>query len=320
MARLPPRPVPLAVRWACVRLAIVGTVLIGLGAGVGAQVPVPSTRDAAMAARTFVGPPIPLHLAKWRFGMVERPAPGAPRVFGGYTKGCMTGAVQLAVDGPQWQAMRLSRNRRWGHPEAIDFVEALAADAPALGLRGLLIGDISQPRGGPMPFGHSSHQLGLDVDIWFTEMPADRLTEDARETLPFTSMLNEAGDNIDPDRFTAPFAKVVRRAAQDRRVQRIFVHPIIKRSLCNWEDGDRRWLRKVRPWYGHYKHFHVRLGCPSGSRGCRGQRPPPAGDGCGAPLDYWFTPAPYQPKPGAKPRPPMTVADMPAVCRRLVLR
>jgi murein endopeptidase len=31
--------------------------------------------------------------------------------------------------------------------------------------RGLLIGDMSQPRDGPMLYGHSSHQIGLDVDI-----------------------------------------------------------------------------------------------------------------------------------------------------------
>ncbi|MEM8853744.1 MAG: penicillin-insensitive murein endopeptidase [Pseudomonadota bacterium] len=318
MARGAPIPVPSVMPLVRAMLVVLALLIAGATSDAVADAPVPSSRERALDARTFVGPPIPFHLAKWRFGRVEEPAPGPPQVFGSYAKGCMTGAVELAADGDHWQAMRLSRDRRWGHPDVIRFVEALAADAPALGLRGVLVGDISQPRGGPMPFGHSSHQVGLDVDIWFTEMPAERLSETARETLPFTSMLNAAGDNIDPDLFTVPFAKLVRRAAQDRRVQRMFVHPIIKRSLCNWEAGDRRWLRKVRPWYGHHKHFHVRLSCPEGSRGCRGQRPPPAGDGCGAPLDYWFTAAPYTPKPGAKPPQPMTMADLPPVCRRLV--
>ena len=84
--------------------------------------------------------------------------------------------MAIATDGPTWQAMRLSRNRRWGHPTMIKLIEKLSRDAVADGWPGLLIGDISQPRGGPMLTGHASHQIGLDADIWLTPMPDRRLT------------------------------------------------------------------------------------------------------------------------------------------------
>ena len=48
--------------------------------------------------------------------------------------------------------------------EAIEFIEDLSGFARRIGWQGLYIGDISQPRGGPMTSGHSSHQIGLDAD------------------------------------------------------------------------------------------------------------------------------------------------------------
>ncbi len=96
--------------------------------------------------------------------------------YGFYSKGCFSGGVAIPVDGPTWQAMRLSRNRRWGHPTMIALIEKLSRDAAAKdGWPGLLIGDISQPRGGPMLTGHASHQIGLDADIWLTPMPSRTL-------------------------------------------------------------------------------------------------------------------------------------------------
>ena len=40
----------------------------------------------------------------------------------------------------------------------------------------------------------------------------------------------------------------------------------------------------------------------------------PGGDGCGSELAAWFTPQMLHPKPG-KPRPPLTMAQLPAECR-----
>ena len=279
----------------------------------------------------------PRTLAAHAFAALTRPASGAPEAVGHYSRGCILGAEALEPDGPTWQAMRLSRGRRWGHPTTMAFVRELAAAAPSLGLDGLLIGDIGQPRGGPMPYGHTSHQTGLDVDVWFRPMPAGRLAEATREGLPFVSMIVGDGaeggpvatsdrsggaiEGVDPKRF-APFARLMRQAASDERVARIFVHPTIKRALCDWDEaeagGGRSWLRRIRPWYGHDAHFHVRLACPSGSPQCRDQAPPPAGEGCGAQLDYWFTAAPYVADPKAVPKPPLTLARMPSACRSLV--
>ena len=67
--------------------------------------------------------------AKDLFGAVTMPAAMSPEVVGSYAKGCVAGAVALPVDGNAWQAMRLSRNRNWGHPNLVAFVERLARDA-----------------------------------------------------------------------------------------------------------------------------------------------------------------------------------------------
>ena len=114
-------------------------------------------------------PPTP---AKELFGAAKTPAAMAARSIGFYAKGCLAGGSALPIDGPAWQAMRLSRNRNWGHPELIALVEKLATEAKAHdGWPGLLVGDMSQPRGGPMLTGHASHQVGLDADVWLTPMP-----------------------------------------------------------------------------------------------------------------------------------------------------
>ncbi|MEM9574309.1 MAG: penicillin-insensitive murein endopeptidase, partial [Pseudomonadota bacterium] len=118
--------------------------------------------------------------AKELFGKTALPSLGAAQVHGFYSKGCVTGAVAMPTDGPTWQAMRLERNRRWGHPDLIALVQKLSRDAVADGWPGLLVGDISQPRGGPMLSGHASHQVGLDADIWLTKMPNRRLSKAER--------------------------------------------------------------------------------------------------------------------------------------------
>ena len=114
--------------------------------------------------------------AKKLFGNRPLPAALKPAAHGFYTKGCLSGGVAIPVDGPNWQAMRLSRNRRWGHPELIGIIEQLSYKAKKDGWNGLLVGDISQPRGGPMLTGHRSHQMGLDADLWLTPMPNKRMT------------------------------------------------------------------------------------------------------------------------------------------------
>ncbi len=265
-----------------------------------------------------VAPPVDPRLAKSRFAAVTGPTAAPARALGRYGLGCLAGAVELPAEGPNHSSMRLSRGRRWGHPVTLAFITDLAAAAAASGLNGILVGDMSQARGGPMLFGHSSHQVGLDVDIWFAPRPATVLTSEARETMPFQSVLNGDGSDVDPARFTPVVAALVRQAAADRRVARVFVHPHIKRAMCAMTWPDRSFLSRVRPWYGHDEHFHVRLACPADSPDCVPQAPPPPDDGCGDALAYWYTPAPYTPDPSAKPKPPLTVDRMPLVCRQLL--
>ena len=255
--------------------------------------------------------------SRW-FGAVAGPTAPPARALGGYSRGCLAGAVQLPEEGPHHSAMRPSRGRRWGHPLTIAFVEDLAAAAAGGGLNGVLVGDLGQARGGPLPFGHASHQIGLDVDIWFAARPDTPLSAEEREAKPFETVLNSAGTAVDPERFTPHVAALVREAAADPRVERVFVHPHIKKAMCAMSWPRRGFLRRIRPWYGHHEHFHVRLKCPSDSPDCTPQSPPPKGTGCGAQLEYWYTPAPWTPDPNAKPRPPLTLARMPAACRRLL--
>ncbi|MDP1906759.1 MAG: penicillin-insensitive murein endopeptidase, partial [Hyphomicrobium sp.] len=70
--------------------------------------------------------------AKELFGKMKEGAPMVARSFGFYSKGCLAGAVALPIDGPTWQAMRLSRNRNWGHPELIAMLERLANKVPQI--------------------------------------------------------------------------------------------------------------------------------------------------------------------------------------------
>lgn len=249
------------------------------------------------------------------FGAASSPAPGPAQVFGSYAKGCHAGGVQLAADGPGWAAMRLSRDRRWAHPALIAFVERLTRQVPAVGLDGLLIGDMGQVRGGPMKSGHRSHQTGLDVDIWLRPLTT-RPSAQARETLSSYDVV-QGRRMLDVALWRKSAAAAIPLAARDPAVARIFVHPVIKRALCHATEGQTRpWMSKVRPWWGHDAHFHVRLSCPANSPQCEDQKPPPAGDGCGASLDWWFTDAPYS--GSSSPRKDLTMDDLPPACRAVV--
>jgi penicillin-insensitive murein DD-endopeptidase len=257
--------------------------------------------------------------AKELFGRRRAPAPLTARSIGSYAQGCVAGAKALPVDGATWQVMRLSRNRNWGHPRLIGFLERMARQVPEVtGWPGLLVGDISQPRGGPMLTGHASHQLGLDADVWLTPMPDRRLSPLEREEMSATNMVRSDWRDIEPGTWTSQHTALIRYVSKQPEVARIFVNPAIKVALCREAGQDRGWLRKVRPMYGHNYHFHIRIACPPGEAGCANQTPPPAGDGCGAELAYWFTPEVMNPKP-SRPRPPMTMAQLPAECRRVLV-
>ena len=267
--------------------------------------------------------------AKKVFGGMKLPAAGVkPRAIGFYAKGCLAGAQQLPITGPSWQVMRLSRNRNWGHPALIKVIEKLANDAKEKdGWNGLLVGDIAQPRGGPMATGHASHQVGLDADIWLTPMPNRILSDQEREDIQARLVVKDR-KTMDYSVWTEAHARLLKRAASYPEVARIFVHPPIKAELCKWansQPGDHSWLAKIRPYFGHNYHFHMRINCPADSPTCKNQPPatPADGTGCGDELAYWMGDKPWpQPLPPnvkpPKPVPPLTLAALPAECRAVV--
>jgi penicillin-insensitive murein endopeptidase len=267
-------------------------------------------------------PPAPIPVptgtsAAAQFAAVARPTMGEPQVYGSYTRGCIGGAEQLTLDAPRWQVLHPSRNRAWGHPTMIRVVRDIADGVAADGFGGLLIGDLAQPRGGPSPSDHNSHQIGLDADIWLTPMPARRLSAGELESYEPPSMVD-----FDTLRVTQLFGpaqiSMLMRAAKAPEVERIFVSPPIKRALCKRAPGP--WLRKVRPWRGHSSHMHVRIACPADSEDCKAQEPPPEGDGCGAELQSWFDDRSWmQPSTGRYvPEAPMGLDALPAECRRVL--
>ncbi len=316
------------------RRLILGLTLVLLCGSVGhAQMKIPGVGSKSAAAKPAdkpaakkkpappKGPP-----ARELFGAVSEPAPLAARAIGSYAKGCLAGGVSLPINGPDWQVMRTTRHRNWGTPVLLDYLERLASDARALdGWPGLLVGDMSQPRGGPMLTGHTSHQVGLDADIWLTPMPDRILSEQEREDMNAVSMLKDPF-TVDPEIFTVLQVKLIKRAASYPQVARIFVHPAIKKALCQMAPQvgkDRAWLGKVRPWWNHHYHFHVRLACPPGMEGCENQKAVNGDDGCGQELTNWYAmlkksaiEIAKQP-PGTKPwvgKPPLTMAQLPKEC------
>jgi len=195
--------------------------------------------------------------AKELFGRKTSASHHQPEAIGTYAKGCVAGAVQLAETGPTWQAMRLSRNRNWGHPDVISFIERLSRSAVSAGWKG-----------------------------------------DQR--------------NVNAN-WTRAHHEILKAAASDPAVARIFVTAPAKLRMCkDAARNDRAWLRKIRPWWGHHYHFHVRLNCPAGSRNCQEQAAIPPGDGCKEAV-WWVTdalkpPDPNAPKKKRKPKAPITLA------------
>lgn len=224
--------------------------------------------------------------------------------------------------------MRLSRNRNWGHPETISFLQRLSAQvAQETDWAGLYIGDISQPRGGPMLSGHQSHQLGLDADVWLLPPKRLNLSRSERENLSSKTVRSKNWRTVNSN-WTTDHMKVIKAAAKDPAVDRIFITAPAKVWMCKNARGNKRWLQKVRPYWGHHYHFHVRMKCPAGSTGCKTQTPTVKqlsknATGCDKDLNWWVTAALEPPDPNApKPKPKKkkrgardyVMADLPNQC------
>ncbi|WP_347254409.1 penicillin-insensitive murein endopeptidase [Leminorella grimontii] len=246
---------------------------------------------------------------------VKEPVPGAPQAIGGFSNGCIIGAQPLPLKGDGYQVMRTDKRRYFGHPDLLNFIDRLTQKSLAQGLGVVLIGDMGMPAGGRFATGHASHQSGLDVDIWL-QLPTERWSNAQLKSPRAIDLVSGDGKSVIESLWSPQVGELIKLAASDREVTRLFVHPAIKQKLCQTAGTDRTWLRKVRPWFGHRAHMHVRLRCPADSRECEEQAPVPAGDGCGAELTSWLE-APAK-LPNAKPKPPV-IPEPPASCKALIV-
>jgi penicillin-insensitive murein endopeptidase len=261
----------------------------------------------ALALTASALPALAQHGNGWT--IAATPAAGAARVIGHYANGCIRGAVALPLDGPGWRVLRPQRNRNWGHPDLIAALRELGRRVRAATGKAMLVADIAQPRGGAAT-GHASHQVGLDADIRFQLVPDRPLDSVLREEGTELTMVAE-GKEIDRNRWSGDQLAMLRIAAELAGVDRIFVNPVIKREACRAANGDRRWLSRIVPWYGHDGHMHIRMKCPADSPDCRPQAPLSADDGCGAALAWWFTSEPFRRHTS---RAPAKRPDPPAAC------
>lgn len=284
-----------------------------------APAPLPEPKPALTEANKKEGK----EPAKQLFSEKKLPSIGKALAIGYYPRGCLQGGVPLPVTGKTWQVMRLSRNRNWGHPELVKFLERFAPlAAKATGWHGILVGDMAQPRGGPLPFGHMSHQIGLDVDIWFMPMPDHVLSKEEREKTSAINLVANDWKHVNPKTWSPSDVAFIRTAAEQPEVERVLVNAAIKKEMCRMQ-GDKHpsWMDKVRPWYGHNDHIHVRLKCPADSPNCRKQPSVPESAGCGEKdLAFWFSDKVLHPKKkvGGKPPKPLMLADLPPACKNVL--
>ncbi|HVY14811.1 MAG TPA: penicillin-insensitive murein endopeptidase [Rhodopila sp.] len=243
------------------------------------------------------------------------PLPGPLRIIGGpFTGGCIEGAISLPDHGPGFQTIHLDRSAFYGAPQTIARLELLGQEAAAVGLPTLLVEDISRARGGPLPGGHVSHQVGLDADVGLDMRPRDPLDAAQRESVVLASVVRPDLRGVDPAVWSPRVVELLKLAARLPDVDRILVNPAIKKRLCEDTTGDRSWLHLIRPWYGHAAHMHIRFRCPPGQTECAQAPPPPPGDGCDATLQWWFDQLNAPPKPKKPYHPP----PLPAACRGIL--
>ena len=222
-----------------------------------------------------------------RWSRVSAPRPGPPIAIGQPGAGCVQGAVALPVRGTGWIVVHPERRREFGHPSLIAYLRKLAAVARKDGLGLLVVGDLGQPRGGPTPSGHRSHQNGLDVDLWY-RTPTEPFSLGRAPVPPAPSVVDMRTSKMLPA-WNGRVAGLIEAAASSPAVDRIFVHPAVKRALCLDKARRGPWLSRLRPWWGHQDHFHVRLRCPTDSPDCTLPSPLPEGEGCDASLNWWFS-------------------------------
>ena len=249
------------------------------------------------------------------FAKIKSPLAGPAQAIGGYSAGCVIGAEPMPKSGPGFEMMRLKRHRFFGHP-ALNAV--LMRAGKELGSEStLLYGDLAQARGGPMPGGHASHQSGLDADIWFYRFPSQKkITDRQRESLHASSVLAKNYVDLNPRQWHDIYAQQLMWFAGQAETERIFVNAAIKKRLCEQFPNDPR-LARLRPWFFHDDHFHLRLKCPEGEVSCVPQKPADGIECDEKDLQGWFAPeviakftTPSTPQPFD--------VDLPIECKTLI--
>lgn len=212
----------------------------------------------------------------------RNPTNDRAEVIGEYSLGCLMGAKTFSGKEKGLLLSQTKRGRYWGHPDLIELLTQAGEHFHKQNKK-IIVGDLSMSRGGPTITGHNSHQNGLDVDVWF-KMPnlSDDISFSTLETEEMKPVENLEDDQI----------KLIKFFANDSKVERIFINAGFKKKLCESTAHLKLTIeeqRKLRPWWGHDDHIHVRLVCPSDSKNCVAQKPIPPGDGCGEELNWWFS-------------------------------
>jgi Murein endopeptidase len=268
-------------------------------------------KKTVLALLALVASSASLAATPWQ--KVTQPIAGSSQSIGAYANGCIVGAEALPLQSSGYQVMRTDQRRYFGHPDLVRFIQRLSQQVQDRGMGTMLIGDMGMPAGGRFNGGHASHQSGLDVDI-FLQLPKTRWSSAQLLKPQALDLVAADGKRVVPSLWQPEIGSLIKMAAQDNEVVRIFVNPAIKQQLCLEAGADRDWLRKVRPWFQHRAHMHVRLRCPANSLECEEQALPPAGDGCGAELQSWFEP----PKPGTIKPVKKTPPPLPPSCQALL--
>ena len=210
------------------------------------------------------------------------PTKAKTEAVGEYSLGCLQGAKTFSGREKGLVLSQMKRGRYWGHPDLIELLTRAGEHFNSHNKK-MIVGDLSQSRGGPTLSGHNSHQTGLDVDIWFKMLNSNEEAPLSVLELEEMQSFSELGEDQ---------LQLIRYFAQDIVVERIFINPSFKKKLCDYSGALKLTpteQRKLRAWWGHDDHIHVRLRCPADSPLCISQKPIPDGDGCGEDLNWWFT-------------------------------
>ncbi len=222
-------------------------------------------------------------------------AEGKSEAIGTHNNGCILYSAELNKNGEGYKLPRIERNHNYGHPEMIALLEDYSYRVKEMLGKDLLIADISKKNGGPIFMLHSSHQTGLDADIWFT-------LYDDKQNLSSQDMASIKPLNMADEKLKSVSSywgsnqeDIIKLFAQSEKVDRIFVNYNIKNYYCS-KFRNQDWQKKIRPWWGHNEHFHIRLKCPQGSEECISKGQEIKDDGCGNDLAWWFSDEAKQPK------------------------